>query len=60
LIELVPTRDGERENFIVNLQAAFKFAAIEELGGGNEIIERADILECFDAVGDVRKLAEVI
>ncbi len=52
MIELVPTRDGERENFIVNLQAAFKFAAIEELGDdGDEIIERADILECFNKAG---------
>ena len=38
MIELIPTRDDERENFIKNIQAAFKKAVVEEYGDdGKEI-----------------------
>ena len=51
-VELIPTRDDEREDFIVNLQAAFKKAVVEECGDdGEEVIEREDILVTFNAAG---------
>ncbi len=52
MIELVPTREAERENFIVNIQAAFKKAVIEEFGDdGKEVIPRADVEESFAEPG---------
>lgn len=51
-IELEPIKDGERENFIVNIQAAFKRAAVEEFGElDGEVIQRAEIVDAFDAAG---------
>ena len=42
MIELVPTLD--RENFIMNIQAAFKKAVVEEFGDdGKEVIPREDV-----------------
>ena len=49
-IELVPTTD--RENFIANIQAAFKSAVIEEFGDdGKEVIPREDVEKSFAAEG---------
>ncbi len=46
MIELVPTLD--RENFIVNIQAAFKKAVVETYGDdGKEIIPREDVEKSF-------------
>lgn len=50
-IELVPTRDAEREDFIVNLQASFKKGAAGFCDDDDEIISREDILESFNADG---------
>jgi len=51
-VELIPTRDDERENFIVNIQAAFKKAVVEEFGDdGEEVIPREDVEECFAEAG---------
>ena len=50
MIELVPTID--RENFIVNIQAAFKKAVVEEFGDdGEEVIPREDVEKSFAAAG---------
>ena len=50
MIELVPTID--RENFIVNIQAAFKEAVIEEYGDDDkEVIPREDVEKSFAAEG---------
>ena len=50
MIELVPTRD--RENFIVNIQAAFKKAVVEEFGDdGEEVIPREDVEKTFAMEG---------
>lgn len=50
MIELVPTID--RENFIVNIQAAFKAAIVEEFGDdGKEVIPREDVEKSFNAEG---------
>lgn len=47
-VELIPTRDDERENFIVNIQAAFKKAVVEEYGdNGKEVIPREDVEKSF-------------
>ena len=47
-VELIPMRDDERENFIVNIQAAFKKAVVEEFGDdGNEVIPREDVEKSF-------------
>lgn len=52
MIELIPTCDDERENFIVNIQAAFKKAVVEEYGDdGKEVIPRADVEKFFNEVG---------
>ena len=49
-IKLVPTID--RENFIVNIQAAFKKAVVEEFGDdGKEIIPREDVEKSFAEEG---------
>ncbi|MBR0102544.1 MAG: GNAT family N-acetyltransferase [Selenomonadaceae bacterium] len=49
-IELVPTTD--RENFIANIQAAFKAAVVDEFGDdGKEIIPREDVEKSFAAEG---------
>ena len=50
MIELVPTLD--RENFIVNIQAAFKKAVVETYGDdGKEVIPREDVEKSFAAAG---------
>lgn len=52
-IELIPTREDERENFIANLQTAFQTAAQAE-GGidiDDEIISREDILSTIKSAG---------
>ena len=52
MIELIPTRDDERENFIVNIQAAFKKAVVEEYGDdGKEVIPREDVEKSFNETG---------
>lgn len=52
MIELVPTRNYERENFIVNIQAAFKKAVVEEYGDdGKEVIPREDVEKSFNEEG---------
>ena len=52
MIELIPTRDDERENFIKNIQAAFKKAVVEEFGDdGNEVIPRSDVEKSFAEKG---------
>ncbi|MBR2733763.1 MAG: hypothetical protein IKD80_05885, partial [Selenomonadaceae bacterium] len=52
MIELVPTRDDERENYIVGIQAAFKQAVVDEFGDdGKEVIPREDVEESFAADG---------
>lgn len=49
-VELVPTID--RENFIVNIQAAFKKAVVEEFGDdGKEVIPREDVEKSFAEEG---------
>ena len=52
-IELILTREDERENFIANLQAAFQTAAQEEGGCDidDEIISREDILATIESAG---------
>lgn len=51
-VELIPTRDDERENFIVNIQAAFKKAVVEAYGDdGEEVIPREDVEKSFNAAG---------
>ena len=50
MIELLPTRD--KENFIVNIQAAFKKAVVETYGDdGKEVIPREDVEKSFAAEG---------
>ena len=52
MIELIPTHDDERENFIVNIQTAFKKAVVEEYGDdGKEVIPREDVEKSFKAEG---------
>ena len=49
-IELKPTID--KENFIVNIQAAFKKAVVEEYGdNGKEVIPRRDVEKTFATKG---------
>lgn len=51
-VELIPIRDDERENFIVNIQAAFKKAVVEEYGdNGKEVIPREDVEKSFNETG---------
>ena len=51
-VELIPTRDDERENFIVNIQAAFKKAVVEAYGDdGKEVIPREDVIKSFNEAG---------
>ncbi len=50
MIELVPTLD--RENFIVNIQAAFKKAVVETYGDdGKVVIPREDVEKSFAEAG---------
>lgn len=50
MIELIPTID--RENFIVNIQAAFQKAVVEEYGDdGKEVIPREDVEKSFAEEG---------
>ncbi len=52
MIEIIPTRDDEREIFIKNIQAAFKKAVVEEFGDdGEEVIPREDVEKSFNAAG---------
>ena len=49
-VELIPTID--KENFIVNIQAAFKKAVVEEYGDdGKEVIPREDVEKSFAEKG---------
>lgn len=49
-VELISTID--RENFIVNIQAAFKKAVVEEYGdNGKEVIPREDVTNSFKEEG---------
>ncbi len=49
-VELIPTLD--KENFIVNIQAAFKKAVVETYGDdGKEVIPREDVEKSFAADG---------
>ena len=49
-VKLIPTID--REKFILNIQAAFKKAVVEEFGDdGKEVIPREDVEKSFDAEG---------
>ena len=42
-IELEPLTDAGKENFIIEIQAAFKKAVVEEFGDdGEEVIPRED------------------
>lgn len=51
-IELIPTRDDEREKFIVDIQAAFRKAVVEEFGDdGKEVIPREDVENSFNENG---------
>ena len=51
-VELIPTREDERENFIVNIQAAFKKAVVEAYGDdGKEVIPREDVIKSFNEAG---------
>lgn len=51
-VELIPTRDDEREKFIVDIQAAFKKAFVEEFGDdGKEVIPREDVENSFNEDG---------
>ncbi len=52
MIELIPTRDDEREIFIKNIQSAFKKAVVEEYGDdGKEVIPREDVEKSFAETG---------
>jgi len=52
MIEIIPTRDDEREIFIKNIQAAFKKAVVEEYGDDDkEVIPREDVEKSFNAEG---------
>lgn len=51
MITLVPTRDDERENFIVNLQAAFSKASVENFDYDGEVIPRAEVEKSFNTAG---------
>lgn len=49
-VELIPTID--KENFIVNIQVAFKKAVVEEYGdNGKEVIPREDVTNSFKEEG---------
>ncbi|MBO4401542.1 MAG: GNAT family N-acetyltransferase [Selenomonadaceae bacterium] len=51
-IELVPLTDAGRENFIAEIQRAFKVAFVEEFGDTlDEVIPREDVIESFNAEG---------
>ena len=52
MVKLIPTRDDERENFIVNIQVAFKKAVVEEFGDDEgEVIPRSDVEKSFAETG---------
>ncbi|WP_426350343.1 GNAT family N-acetyltransferase [Alloiococcus sp. CFN-8] len=51
-ITLAPLQESEKEAFILNIQAAFKKAVVEEFGDdGTEVIPREDIIQSFEAKG---------
>ncbi|MBR1729613.1 MAG: GNAT family N-acetyltransferase [Selenomonadaceae bacterium] len=53
-IKLVETKDDEKEQFIKNIQIAFKKAVVEEFGdNGEEIIPREDVINSFNESGAV-------
>ncbi len=53
-VKLVKIKESEKEQFIVNIQVAFKKAVIEQFGdNGEEIIPRSDVIESFNAPGAV-------
>lgn len=50
-VELTPTRDDERENFIINIQASFRQSVADIFGSNEEVIPREDVIKSFDTVG---------
>ncbi|MBR5914766.1 MAG: GNAT family N-acetyltransferase [Selenomonadaceae bacterium] len=49
-ISLVPIKNSEKENFIVNIQKSFKKAFVEEFGDcDEEIISREEIINSFNS-----------
>ena len=51
-IELEPLTDAGKENFIIEIQAAFKKAVVEEFGDdGEEVIPREDVVNSFNEEG---------
>lgn len=51
-IRLVPLQEDEKEAFIMNIQAAFKVAVVEEFGDNStEVIPREDVIRSFEAEG---------
>lgn len=53
-ISLVKTKESEKESFIINIQAAFKKAFVDEFGDTEgEIIPREDVIKSFNAADAV-------
>lgn len=53
-ISLVKTTESEKEQFIINIQAAFKKSFVDEFGQTDgEIIPREDVIKSFNAVGAI-------
>ena len=51
-IELVPLTEDGKENFITEIQAAFKKGFVEEFGDdGKEVLPREDVINSFNAEG---------
>ena len=51
-IELVPLTEAGKENFITEIQRAFKVAAVEEFGDtDDEVIPREDVIDSFNETG---------
>ena len=52
MIKLKPIQESEKENFIKNIQTAFKKSAIDEFGDSDEeIISRKEVIESFEMNG---------
>ena len=53
-VSLVEAKESEKEQFITNIQAAFKKAFVDEFGETEgEIIPREDVIKSFNAEGAV-------
>ena len=57
-VELIPMKEADRNQFILDNQEAFRYGALEEFGvrdehfeDGEEIISRQTIEECMDMKG---------